>query len=130
MSQVMKLPLWMTIEPGAAETRVMLHAGSGSALRARLPLFPAQPHALVTLLEAMAAWHGRSLCAVLDADAEDVRRHGERWAKLIGELDGERISVEWSCRRAGNRRDRFISALGDFRSALRLIQRATAGGAQ
>src|SRR5579872_1069159 len=97
----MSQPLWMTIEPGAEETLLALSdPGRGPVLRARLPQIPAQPRALATLLESLAAWHGRSLCAVLDADAEDVRRHGDRWARLLGDLDGAHISVEWSSRPA------------------------------
>ncbi len=122
-------PLWMSIEPLIGETRLALHdPGRGCVLRARLPVVPSQPRALASLLEAIAAWHGRSLCAVLDADAEDVRLHGERWALLLGDLDDAHITVEWSHRPDPRRRDRFIGAVGDFRSAARLVGRAVTGG--
>jgi hypothetical protein len=49
-------PLWMSIEPMIVETRVMLSVpGVGTALRARLPLLPCQPHALSMLLEGLSA---------------------------------------------------------------------------
>jgi len=39
--------------------------------------------------EALVAWHGRPLTGVLDADAQDVARHPERSAQLLGDLDDE-----------------------------------------
>lgn len=120
-------PMWISIEPGEQEVRLQLSiAGQGPMLRARLPLVPAQPRALATLLESLVAWHGRALVAVLDADASDVRRHGERWARLLGDLDGEHIRVQWSA--PGPRgRDRFLGKLGDFRGSGRLLGRAATG---
>src|SRR5271166_878372 len=89
-------PLWISIEPELSETRLMLTTPlRGTALRARLPTQPSQPRALLLLLEAIAAWYGEPICAVLDADASDVQRSPERWAHLLGDLDGERVHVEW-----------------------------------
>jgi hypothetical protein len=121
--------LWISIEPRAAETRLMLtQAPAGTALRARLPALPAQPCGLTLLLQGLAAWYGQPLCAVLDADAEDVAHHPERWARLVGELDGEQVRLEWvahSC--AGAQRDRYLGSVGDFRSARRLLALAATG---
>jgi hypothetical protein len=76
----MSQPLWLTIEPHPEEMLLSLHEPfRGSVLRARLPLCPCQPRALATLLESLVARYGRPLVAVLDADAQDVRQHGERW---------------------------------------------------
>lgn len=126
----MSQSLWMSIEPRPDEVRLSLHEpGRGAILRARLPLCPSQPRALATLLESLVAWYGRSLVAVLDADAQDVRQHGERWARLLGELDDAHIAVRWSHRPPAKRRDRFIGGLGDFRGSSRRIG-LTAGGGQ
>jgi hypothetical protein len=121
--------LWMSIEPMAAETRLMLsQAGVGTVLRARLPPKPHQPGGLRMLLEGLAAWYGEPLGAVLDADAEDVLNHPERWSRLLGELDSERIRVEWvGHSRAAHVRDRFLGSVGDFRTARRLLTFATTG---
>jgi hypothetical protein len=119
----------MSIEPRPNEVRVSLYEpGRGSVLRARLPLYPSQPRALATLLESLVAWYGRSLVAVLDADAQDVRQHGERWARLFGELDEANIAVKWSHRPVARRRDRFIGRMGDFRGASRMVGLAAGGG--
>lgn len=123
----MSQPLWMSIEPRSEETRLGLQVpGWGAALRARLPLVPAQPRALQSLLEAIVAWYGRPLCAVLDADAADVRRHGERWGRLLGEVDSAQITVEWAAKPIVSR-DRFLGRMGDFRSSCRLTARAATG---
>jgi hypothetical protein len=125
----MSQPLWLTIEPQSNEVLLSLNEpGRGSILRARLPLCPRQPRALATLLESLVAWYGRSLVAVLDADAQDVRQHGERWARLLGELDEAHIEVRWSHRPAAKPRDRFMGKLGDFRSASRMVGLAAGGG--
>jgi hypothetical protein len=119
----------MSIEPRRTETRLMLtQSPAGTALRARLPVLPAQPCGLTLVLRGLAAWYGQPLCAVLDADAEDVARHPERWARLLGELDDESVRVEWvACSRPATERDRFLGAVGDFRSARRLLTVAVTG---
>ena len=122
--------LWMTIEPGVCETRLMLTVPlTGTTMRARLPVLPRQPRALGMLLESLVAWYGLPLGAVLDADAQDVRRHPEKWAQLVGELDQEQIRIEWvgHWESAPARRDRFLGKLGDFRRAKRLLTFAATG---
>ena len=122
--------LWMSIEPGHKETRMMLtESGVGPALRARLPLFPRQPDGFGLLMRAIAAWYGRPFCAVLDAESEDVRKHPQRWARLLGDLDDALLRVEWSAPASGAavRRDRFLGAVGDIRRAKRLITYTATG---
>ncbi len=121
--------LWISIEPRRTETRLMLtQAPAGTALRARLPVLPVQPRGLTLLLQGLAAWYGQPLGAVLDADAEDVAHHPERWARLLGELDDEQVRAEWVAgARRMHERDRFLGALGDFRSARRLLAVAATG---
>ena len=122
------MSLWMSIDPDHEETRLMLtEARVGAALRARLPPVPRQPRALAQLLEALAAWYGRPLSAVIDAGAEGALHHPERWAQLLGELDGEHVSVRWVVVPARAERDRFLSELGDFALAKRLITFAATG---
>jgi hypothetical protein len=122
-------PLWISIEPELSETRLSLSVPLvGTALRARLPTQPSQPRALLCLLEAIAAWYGQPICAALDADASDVQRYPERWARLLGDLDGERVRVEWVGHAASpDRRDRFLGAVGDARGGKRLITFAATG---
>jgi len=122
-------PLWMSIDPDHEETRLMLtEARVGAALRARLPPVPRQPRALAQLLEALSAWYGMPLTAVIDAGAEGALHHPERWAQLLGEIDGEQVRVEWVVVPArAERRDRFLGELGDFSAAKRLLTFAATG---
>jgi hypothetical protein len=122
-------PLWMSIEPGTRETRLMLTQPMvGPVLRARLPAVPAHPDALGFILRGLAAWYGQAFCAALDAESEDVRLHPERWARLLGDLEDSLIQVEWVARPdSPDHRDRFLGAVGDFSSARRLITRAATG---
>jgi len=122
-------PLWISIEPELSETLLSLTVPLvGTALRARLPTLPSQPRALLTLLDGIAAWYGAPLCAALSADASDVQRYPEKWAQLLGDLDGERVRVEWVGQAATPaRRDRFLGAVGESRGGKRLITFAATG---
>jgi hypothetical protein len=115
----------MTIEPFPSEVRLMLtEPGAGPSLKARLPLPAPHSRALVLLLEALSTWYGRPLHAVLDADAEDVQRHPERWVHLAGDLALVDVSIEWARRSGGavrKRRGRYLDEMGDTRSARRLL---------
>lgn len=125
----MSTPILMSIEPRGLETRLMLSVpGERPALRARLSSSPAHPRALITLLESLSLWYGCPLHAVLDADAEDVRRHPEKWGVLLGDAPELAVRVEWvsvpGVRRA---RDRFLGKLGDFRTGESLVAFAATG---
>jgi hypothetical protein len=120
--------LWVTIDPDEDETRLMVtEARLGSALRARLPPLPRQPKALAQLLEAISAWYGMPLSAVVDAGAQGALHHPERWAQLLGEIDRESVRIQWVVVPAGRQRDRFLSEMGDFSSAKRLVTFAATG---
>jgi hypothetical protein len=122
-------PLWMSIEPGYDETRLMLTAACvGEALRARLPPLPRQPQALTMLLQALSAWYGEPLSAVVDAGAEGARVHPEQWRRLLGEIDGDAVTVRWVVLPTIAERDRFLAEVGgDFRPASRLVTFAATG---
>lgn len=125
----MSSPLWMSIEPRGHETRLMLSLpGQRPALRARLSSCPSHPRALISFLESMSLWHGRPLHAVIDADAEDVRRDPEKWAVLLGDAPELAVRVEWlSVPATRASRDRFLGTLGDFRSGESLLAFAATG---
>lgn len=124
------LPLWMTIEPTLTHTQLLLtQPGMGALLKARLSPTPARPGGVALLLEALSAWEGKPLSAVIDADAEDVQRHPEAWALLLGEAkDSTNITVEWSHPTTWKAtRPRFFEDMGDFTSARRLLGRSVLG---
>ena len=121
--------LWVTIEPGQDETRLLLTCGqTGAALRARLPSAPAQPRAMAALLEALSAWFGRPLTAVVDAAVRDCGLHPQQWARLLDEIDGDQVRVEWVVSPGPAERDRFLEeAGGDFSRARKLLSFAATG---
>jgi hypothetical protein len=120
--------LWLSIEPRRDSTRLMLSESiGGPRLKARLPATPEHPRALALLLESLVAWHGLPLTAVLDADAEDVSRHPERWALALGDLASPQIAVEWVSPAAAPPGDRELDGVDDFRRARRLITLAATG---
>lgn len=122
------MSLWLSIEPLRDSTRLMLSEGTGGpALKARLPATPAQERAVALLLEALVAWYGLPLCAVLDADAEAVQRHPERWALALGDLASPQIEVEWVSPASAPLADRELDGVEDFRRARRLITLAATG---
>ena len=100
----------------------------GAVLRARLPPVPAQPRAMAALLEALSAWFGRPLTAVVDAAVRDSGLHPNHWARLLDEVDGESVRVEWVVAPDAAERDRFLEqAGGDFSQARRLLGFAATG---
>jgi len=121
--------LWMTIEPGYDETRLMLTAaGRGPVLRARLPPVPHQAGSLGALLEALSTWFGEPLTAVVDADARESALHPNRWSQLLGEIDSGLVKVEWVVAPSTEERDRFLAESGgDFRKARRLLSFGATG---
>lgn len=125
----MSAPLWMSIEPRGPETRLMLSLpGERPALRARLSSSPSHPRALIALLESLSLWYGTPLHAVLDADAEDVRRFPQKWSVLLGDAPELAVRVEWvSVPTARRSRDRFLGRLGEFRSGESLVAFAATG---
>lgn len=123
-------PMWLTIEPRIPYTQLLLsQAGVGTVMRARLSPMPAQPAGVAMFLEALSAWQGMPLFAVLDADAEEVQRCPEKWARLVGEVDQHpHITVEWSAPGRGRLwRDRFFEEMRGFDSSKRLMKHAVTG---
>lgn len=120
--------LWMSLEPEGKQLHLSLSKGLfGNLMRARLPLTPAHPRAMRAVLEGLVDWFGQPLCAVLDADAEDVRRRPGAWNHLL-ELDDPRFRVEWvTLPLRGAQSERFLGAVGRERRARRLISFAASG---
>lgn len=126
----LELPLWMSVEPKQYFTQLLLtEPGAGPRLKAQLSATPARAGGLAMLLEALSAWEGRPLFAVVDADAEDVQRHPETWARLVGEASNSaHVTVEWSHAATWKgARSRFFDGMGNFSSARKLLGRTALG---
>ena len=119
--------LWLSIEPRREEVRLSLARSlHGTVLRARLPS-PTNPEALRLLLEALVKWFGQPLCAVLDADGEDVRRRPEFWSRLVGIDESPQVIVEWVSVPTVGRKDSFLRGVPPDRRARQLIGFAASG---
>ena len=79
------------------------------------------------LLEALSLWYGLPLHAVLDADAEDVRRHPERWSLLLGDAPERAVRVEWVAVPPCRKHDRALEGMGDFVGGRKLVSFAATG---
>lgn len=114
-------PLWISIVPQSGMAQLLLsEPGKGTVLKARLPL-PQSNHALRMLLETVAHWYGRPLVAVLDADAEEVAAHPERWGVWLAEVDDLDVTVRWVRRGSERARDRFFDGVGESARARKLL---------
>lgn len=88
----------------------------GDLMKARLPMPPRHPRALVTLLEGIALWRGQPMTVVVSAAATSVPWLG---SGLFGDelWPGESQLVRFTVvRRASRRR---LAGLGDFRALRR-----------
>lgn len=123
-------PLWMSVEPRSGAMLLMLSVPSeGTTLKARLPPHPGHPRAVAMLLEALSAWYRLPLHVALDATAPDVLEFPDHWSLWLGDLSSLEIHVEWVGRRPTHRqsRDKFLSTMGDFKEARRLITYGATG---
>ena len=92
---------------------------TGDLLKARLPIQPRHPRAMLTVLEGIALWQGHPLCVVINADAPSLSLYGsglfgdELWP---AESSLVRFELDARARRAAHR----LRGVGDFR-ALRSV---------
>jgi hypothetical protein len=85
---------------------------SGDVLKARLPLGPAHPRALLTLLEGIALWSGSALSVAISAERDFPGFHD---SGLFGDelWPGESLLVQYEV--GGRGRPKRLRGLGDFR---------------
>jgi hypothetical protein len=106
----------VTLRPVKGALKILVENAEGDLLRARLPLGPEHPRALLTLLEGLSLWAGAPICAVISvgereaAWSERLLFGGEMWPL-------ESTMVHFSYAPEGRRRRR-IAGLGDFRALL------------
>jgi len=105
-------PWNVTLCPTKGALKLLVENLQGDLLKARLPLAPEHPRALLTLLEGLALWAGGPICAVISADDPPILTcdgalfGGDRWPV-------ESTMVQFEQRPTGRRRR--IVGLGDFR---------------
>jgi len=104
----------VTLRPAKNVLQILVENSEGDLLRARLPLGPEHPRALLTLLEGLSLWTGEVIDAVISVD-ERAACMSER--RLFG---GDLWPVESTMVRfiyhPHERRRRRIPGMGDFRA--------------
>lgn len=88
----------------------------GDVLKARLPLSPSHPRALLTLLEGIALWSGARLHVAMVAEPSSP---GWLWSGVFGDelWPAESQLVQYEV--VGRGRPQRLRGLGDFRSVRR-----------
>ncbi len=113
-------PPWPTrLRSGAKELTLLVTSPHGDdLLKARLPVRPPHPRALLTLLEGVALWSGEPVFAVISAG-----RHRDDW--LGSDVWGDELwpfesqLVQFDVATPPPRAGRGLVAIGDFRAVRR-----------
>ena len=120
----------MAIAPSARCTRVLATEGPGDTLlKARLGSTPEHPRALPALMEALAMWQGRRVCAALVVDVSARSSMPARgWAThdVFGYQDTPLYTLDLVAVGEGSGRRKEVVGLGDFRDLHRLLHREVA----
>ncbi len=114
---------WPTrIRIGAADLKLLVSDSQGDdQIKARLPLRPPHPRALLTLLEGVALWSGEPLVVVISADSHRDDGLGlETWIDDLWPAESPLVRFEVVLPRVGPRRT--IGGVGDFRSVRRQLR--------
>lgn len=107
------MTLHATIRTLAGQTQILVTQDGDDILRAVLPLRPAHPRALATLLEGLALWTARPVDAVLLAGAHSATSPVD--ILFAGALmPPEHLHVRFAVR--SRRRPRRLRGPGDFRA--------------
>ena len=95
------------------EAMLIIRSETGDVLKARLPLNPSHPRALLTLLEGLALWNGAPLSVAVSADAHSMDWLG---SGLFGDelFPAESQLVQFRVGRRGCRVPR-LRGIADFR---------------
>jgi hypothetical protein len=88
-------------------------------LKARLPIRPLHPRALLTLLEGVALWSGEPVRAVMTAGAHhDDRAGSDAWGDDLWPFESPLVRFDFA--RSPSRTRRRLVGVGDFRD-VRLV---------
>lgn len=88
-------------------------------IKARLPLRPRHPRALLTLLEGVALYSGEPLCAVISAGSRPEDRLGcEAWDDDLWPAESPLVRFDFVTPRPGP--GRTLRGVGDFRAVRRV----------
>lgn len=111
---------WPTmLRIGSKELKLLVTSPQGDdLLKARLPLRPPHPRALLTLLEGVALWSGASILAVISAGAHrDDWLGSDEWGDELWPFESQLVHFDFATPPCRARRT--LVGLGDFREVRR-----------
>jgi hypothetical protein len=116
------MALWpTTLRVDESDLKLLVtSAEEDDLLKARLPIQPRHPRALLTLLEGVALWSGEPLYVVISAGrySKDWLR-SEEWGDQL--WPDESALVQFDLGPSRMRRRRTLSGMGDFREVRRQL---------
>jgi len=119
------MSLWSTTLRIGADMKLLVTSPEGDDLiKARLPLRPPHPRALLTMLEGIALFSGEPLCAVISAGASRAGWAGsEDWCDDLWPAESPLVHFDFAL--PAPRARRRLRGVGDFRDVrqqLRLVR--------
>lgn len=114
------MALWPTrLRIGDKELKLLVTSPQGDELlKARLPLRPPHPRALLTLLEGVALWSGEPVLAVISAGAHrDDWLDSDEWGDELWPFESPLVQFDFATPPCRARRT--LNGVGDFRDVRR-----------
>ena len=96
-------------------------AGGDDLIKARLPLRPPHPRALLTMLEGIALFSGEAICAVVSAGSHQTDwGDAEQWCDDLWPAESPLVQFDYAFPAVGARRR--LRGVGDFRAVRRQLR--------
>lgn len=113
---------WPTTIRMGDEVKLLVTSSDGNdLLKARLPLRPPHPRALLTLLEGVALFSGDPISAVISASAgHDTWLGSEMWGQDLWPTESPLVRFDFAIPRPA--RHHRIQGVGDFREVRRQLR--------
>lgn len=116
------MALWpTTLRMASRELKLLVTSPTGDDLiKARLPVPPAHPRGLLTLLEGVALWSGEPLYVVISAGEQLDARDGAQWCEDLWPAESSLVTFDFATPPARARRP--LRGVGDFRDVRRQLR--------
>ena len=116
------MALWSTTLRIGADMKLLVTSPEGDdLLKARLPIRPPHPRALLTMLEGVALFSGEPLCAVVSAGAhQEDWLDSEQWCNDLWPAESPLVHFEFAL--PALRARRRLRGVGDFRDVRRPLR--------
>ncbi len=116
------MALWPTTLRIDKDLKLLVTSPQGDdLLKARLPIRPPHPRALLTLLEGVALWSGEPLCAAISAGSRnDDWLEANVWCDELWPTESALVHFDFAV--LPPRARRILRGVGDFRAVRRQLR--------